>query len=194
MTYRNKTIKKHSRGNWFTRFWHNGKQYSIYGRTQLETYDKLKIVVDRIESETILQKSERILAKLQMPQVMQIVVAPQAVPVESKTKSYTFAQWYDEWLNSYKNGSVRKATIQSFNAGFRYLKDLHKIPLNEITNLMLCKAIQQGSCCRMKDKVRNILRQMFSIAFNNRIVEINPAHDLPRPKAICKKTKTSIDC
>jgi hypothetical protein len=53
MTYKNKTITKHARGNWFVRIRYNGKYLSIYGRTQAETYEKLKVIADKVSKKSV---------------------------------------------------------------------------------------------------------------------------------------------
>ena len=55
LSYDNKAITKHKRGNYMARVWQNGKQVCIYGKTEQECYDKLKIKVDEINQE----KAER---------------------------------------------------------------------------------------------------------------------------------------
>lgn len=180
MTYRGKTITKHIRGNWFVRIRHNGKVFSIYGRTQFDCYEKLKAFVEKVESEKAakwLQKIESITAQ----------PAPQ-----SKNKAYTLIEWFDEWLNSYKVGTVRAATIESFRRTIPNLKNLHDTNIKEITNLMLAKAIGDVQANRLKDKVHNLVRQMFSCAFNSRLIDTNPALSLKKPKQYAKYQKKAF--
>jgi hypothetical protein len=95
MTYKNKTITKHARGNWFVRIRYNGKYISIYGRTQTECYEKLKVIADKVEQEKWLKK----LTALTETPIVQIVTAPVPIPT---VKAYTLQEWFDEWLNSCK--------------------------------------------------------------------------------------------
>ena len=185
MTYKSKTVIKHQRGNWFARVRHNGKSISIYGRTQLEAYEKLKIAVDKIESEKIALGYKKLLARVESQTALNL--APQAVmaAVNTSVKSecaYTLEQWFEEWLQSYKVGNVRAVTVHGFRKAFKYVKKLHDVNLAELTNLTLSKAINEVASNREKDKVHNLLKQMFAVAFNNRLVESNPAANLPRPK------------
>ena len=67
-----------------------------------------------------------------------------AIPqTESKTKHYTLKEWFTERLNSYKVGNVRQATIDSFKKTFSCLEELNNVNINEITSLMLSKAINE---------------------------------------------------
>ena len=177
MTYRNKTIRKHRRGNWFTRFWHNGKQYSIYGRTQLDCYERLKVIVDRLESENIVASAERYLAKLSTPRTQELV------KVESK-RILTFKEWFDEWLTNYKS-NLRMNSINGYKLLFKnHCAELHELKLTEITSGMLAKVINtMGGCKQSKDTMKSMLKQLFTIAHNEKLIDNNPTLNLPRPKA-----------
>ncbi|MCL2484332.1 MAG: site-specific integrase [Firmicutes bacterium] len=78
---------------------------------------------------------------------------------------------------------VRGATLKGFNTQVNYLKHLWETPINEITNLMLNQAVNNNDLGgRSRNALQNMIKQMFSCAFNNRVIESNPAHYLPRPK------------
>ena len=51
MKYKGKTISKRPNGTWWVRYFHNGKQYSIYAKTQSECLKKLKQALKNIENE-----------------------------------------------------------------------------------------------------------------------------------------------
>ena len=192
MTYQGKTIKKHARGNWFVRVRHGNKVISIYGRTQLDCYDKLRLIADKIESEKAVASAERYLAKLQGLTTYNFMqnAPPQA---ESQVKpSYTLQQWFDEWLNSYKVGRVRQATIVAFRRAFKNYKPLHDTPIAKITSLMLSKVINAMSGHGMKTQVNNLAQQMFLVAFNNRLIEYNPASNFTAPKRVAKSEKKAL--
>jgi integrase len=72
------------------------------------------------------------------------------------------------------------------------LEKLHNVKINEITSLMLSKTINSILGYRAKDKIHNLIRQMFLIAFNNRIVETNPTLIIPRPKQYAKFEKKAF--
>ena len=179
MTYKGKTITKHQRGNWYVRVRHNGKVITIYGRTQIQAYNKLKLLVDRIEQEII---NEKFYQKVETLGTVD----------RHKAKIYTLQEWFDEWLNSYKVGNVRQASIDMFKKVFEYLKKLHNTNINDITSLMISKAINVNVGCRLKDKIHNLCRQMFLIAFNNKIVDSNPTLIIPRPKQYAKYEKKAF--
>jgi len=183
MTYKNKTVQRHKRGNWYARIRFGGKVICVYGRTQAETYAKLKVLCDKVESEKLALSLQR----------LESVIAQEPVKAESKSqKTYTLQEWFDEWLNSYKVGNVRACTLDCFNRNFRKLKSLYNVKITDITNLMLSKAINDITSNRAKDGVHNLLKQMFATAFNNRLVESNPAANLPRPKQFAKNEKRAF--
>jgi len=194
MTYKNKTITKHTRGNWFVRVRVNGEYISIYGRTKAETYDKLRVVADKIEQE----KLQKLLEKVSMPKepahiIEQMPIVPIVTTIETPAvKTYTLQEWFDEWLNSYKVGNVRACTLSGFKTQFRKLKKLYDVDLKSITNLMLSKTINEVVATRAKDGLHNMIKQMFSVAFNNRLIESNPALTLPRPKQYAKNEKKAF--
>ena len=182
MTYKGKTITRHARGNWFVRVQFNNKIINIYGKTQLETYEKLKIVADKIE----IERSKQVLGKLTEPSVIVERVA------EKKANTYTLKTWFDEWLNSYKVGNVRAVTIDGFKRDFRMVASLHNVELNKITNIMLTKTINAIKSYRQRDKADNLFKQMFKTAFYNKVIETNPALNLPRPKQYALNEKKAF--
>ena len=195
MIYKGKTITKHQRGNWFARVRHNGKSISIYGRTQLEAYEKLKMFVDKIEEQKILRNAQKLLAKLESlntQNFFQIQKTVEHITTKEIKQEYTLKEWFEEWLSSYKVGNVRVATVHSFKSRFIHLQKLYDVKLSEITNLMLSRAINEIVSVRVKDGVHNLLKQMFAVAFNNRFIEINPAASLPRPKQFALKQQKAL--
>ena len=84
------------------------------------------------------------------------------------------------------------ATIDSFKRTIPNLKSLHDVNMNDITNLMLAKTIGDVVANRLKDKVHNLVKQMFACAFNGRIIETNPALNLKKPKQYVKYQKKAF--
>ena len=192
MTYQGKTIRKHIRGNWFARVRHGSQVISVYGRTQIDCYNKLKLIVDKVESEKAVASAERYLAKIQGLTTLNLIV-PTPPQAESKPKpTYTLKSWFDEWLNTYKVGRVRQATITAFERAFKNYRDLHDTDITEITSLMLSKTINEMSVGGMKIAVNNLAQQMFTVAFNNRLIEVNPTSNFTKPKRVPKAEKKAL--
>jgi len=176
MTYKNKTITKHARGNWFVRIRYNGKYISIYGRTKQECYEKLKVIADKVEQEKWFAKLAGITAT---PIVQSVAVAP-PTPI---VKTYTLQEWFDEWLTSYK-GNLRTTTVNGYKSMFKHFAGLHEKQLSDITSIMLARVLNEKPLCRQaKDGMKSMLKQMFSAAHNDKLIDSNPTLHLPRPKA-----------
>lgn len=80
MKYQGITIHKNKNcTTWYARFRHNGKQFYVSAKTQLECYNKLKKTLKLVKT-----KETKILS-------------------QPKTIKLTFSQWYNEWLNTYKS-------------------------------------------------------------------------------------------
>jgi site-specific recombinase XerD len=107
----------------------------------------------------------------------------QSVKTESK-KTYTLQEWFDEWLTSYK-GNLRAVTVKGYQTLFAtHCADLLSLKLTEITNAMLAKIVNtMNGCKQAKDSMKSLLKQMFTIAHNEKFIENNPTLNLPRPKA-----------
>jgi len=178
MTYKNKTVTKHARGNWFVRIRYNGKYISIYGRTKQECYDKLKVIADKAEQEKWLKKLDGLTAT----PLAQSVVA--TAPPTPTVKAYTFKEWFDEWLTTYK-GNLRAQTVKGYRILFEtHCAELLNTSLADITNAMLARVVNTMSGCKQaKDSLKSLLKQMLTIAHNDKLIDSNPTLTLPRPKA-----------
>ena len=135
MTYKNKTITKHARGNWFVRIRYNGKYISIYGRTKQECYEKLKVIADKVEQDKWLAK----LAEMTAPPIVQSVAVAPPPPIPT-VKAYTLREWFNEWLTSYK-GNLRANSINGYKSLFKHFAELQGVPLTDITSVMLARVL-----------------------------------------------------
>ncbi len=160
---------------------YNGKYISIYGRTQTECYEKLKVIADKVEQEKFLAKLAGMTATA--TPFMQSVVAPVPAPTAPTVKTYTLQEWFDEWLASYK-GNLRANSVNSYKNFFKHFAELQNKPLTEITSVMLARVLNEKALCRQsKDGMKSMLKQMFSAAHNDKLIDSNPTLHLPRPKA-----------
>ena len=174
MTYKGKTITRHARGNWYVRLRAKGRIISLYGRTQMQVYEKLKAVCEIVEKEKFESKVSQITSKISIPQEI------------SKSLGYTLMEWFNEWLKTYKLGNLRPSTIYGLKRDIKYLKGLHERYIKDITNMELAQAISEIKSDRTKDKAHNLIKQMFATAFNNGLIKINPSTHLPRPQQSAK--------
>ena len=63
LKYKNKTIKKRADGRWWSRYYKNGKQYSVYGKTQQECLKNLKKALNKNYKNTTSQTYKQWLDK-----------------------------------------------------------------------------------------------------------------------------------
>lgn len=80
--YKGKTIKKRADGRYWTRYYRDGKQHSIYGQTINECLQNLK---------------QALSGKKQL---------------KAPSKQTTLGEWLQKWLELYKIGQVRDTTVQ----------------------------------------------------------------------------------
>ncbi|GHU98500.1 site-specific integrase [Clostridia bacterium] len=156
---------------------YNGKYISIYGRTKQECYEKLKVIADKVEQEKFLAK----LAGMTATPIVQSVIVQ--APTAPTVKAYTLQEWFDEWLVSYK-GNLRANSINGYKAFFKHFTELRDKQLTDVTSAMLAKVLNEKPLCRQaKDGMKSMLKQMFSAAHNDKLIDSNPTLYLPRPKA-----------
>jgi integrase len=123
------------------------------------------------------EKCLKLLAKLTTPQFVENEIT-------TTETVYTLQEWFDEWLTSYK-GNLRAVTSRNYRILFEtHCAEIIDLPLPEITSVVLAKVINtMNGCKQAKDSMKSLLKQMFSIAHNEKLIESNPTLNLPRPKA-----------
>lgn len=102
-------------------------------------------------------------------------------------KNTTVKKWSEEWLETYKKGTVGLATYKYIETivnnkivseiGTRRLKDIKSIHLQKILN------DQTGNSKSYISKVKSTIRQIFSEAVANKLITDNPAERLKMPKS-----------
>jgi site-specific recombinase XerD len=107
-------------------------------------------------------------------------------------RDYTLLEWVDEWLKTYKADNLRQSTIMGLKSDIKHLKNLYYKPINQITNVMLMQAINEIESNRAKDKAHNLLKQLFTTARNNNLIEINPTANITRPKQFAKNERQAL--
>lgn len=155
MKYKNITIKKNLKCNtWYARYRFDGKQYYVSGKTQKEAYDKLKQQIIKLNN------------------------------IKKLSLEYNFEQWYLTWLKTYKEKSVKESTLKDYNNSYKYLMKLNNKKLKDITNLMITELLNEIKFERRKQKVYELLRDLFNKAEQNKLIESNPMVNIKKPKHI----------
>ena len=81
MRYKGITITKRKDGRYMAKPTYNGKQYSIYGKTQIECYENLKLFFKNKPAK------------------------------REVTKSITLYEWLDKWYKTYKVGKLKPGSL-----------------------------------------------------------------------------------
>ena len=136
----------------------NGKKYEATGKTELEAMTKLA------EKLAAAKRGEEIISG-----------------------SMTVSAWYKQWKKSYKDskGLTKKSLgmyDEKFNGyikpsiGYMKLRDVKDIHLQKILNG------QTGKSKSHVEKLRRVMREMFSRARKSRLIAYDPSEDLELPK------------
>lgn len=95
----------------------------------------------------------------------------------------TLKQWYNEWLELYKIGKVKKSTIEDYQRIIKNIphnvwnKELNKIELNEIIKLLNGITAE-----RQKQKVYELLRTLYKRAVDNEKIDKDLMARLEKPQ------------
>lgn len=153
MKFQGISIIKHKTCNtWYARYRNNGKQFYVSARTQLDCYNKLKIALKNKDKQ-----------------------------VQTKSKCITFIEWYNKWLEVYKIGKVKETTLIDYKSSMKYLTNIYNIELNQLTNLIITEQLNKINFERRKQKVYELLNNIFNKAIKNHIITNNPIID-KKPK------------
>lgn len=159
MKFDNKTIKKRTDGRWWVRYYENGKQKSIYGKTQSECLLNLKKSVN------------------------------QNVKPQQKKITFTPIHWWlTEWYKTYKQPNIKSRTTE-INIRKHIIpnlenKDIKKLIANDI-QIMINKLPTQN----LKNSCFKILKSALKCAQINNMIISNVAEKLDAPTYVRKKGK-----
>lgn len=161
MKYRGVAIHKNKNcSTWYTRCTINGKQIYISAKTQLDCYNKLKLAFKK-KTQTELKELKE--AKEKEPQAMSLKL------------------WYNKWLELYKKDR-KETTKQSYKVILDYAKDITNTPINKISSLDILEVLNKINFERQKQKVYEVLKDIFNKAKINKIIQDNPLDVIEKPK------------
>lgn len=159
---------KNSDGYYRHSFYHNGKRYVAYGKTMAEAIKKAAVKQNALENGEI-----------------------------GISKNMAVAAWCNEWLQTYKQGTV---TAKSYEGYKRYvdklivpeignmrLKDVRDVHLQRILNA------RQGYSKSDTVKLRNTIQAIFKRARVSRLIPFDPAEELELPRTTQNKRRSVTD-
>lgn len=156
MRYKGVKITKRKDNRYMAKPYIDGKQYSIYGKTQIECYNNLK--------EFFKKKPEEInLCKKKVP---------------------TLYEWLEQWYNTYKVDKLKPKSLYQIKICInKHIKNnLVDRPLNKLTSLDIDIALTKIESSRMRKYTYDCYCEALRIAYKNRIIKedissmINPVH------------------
>lgn len=155
MKYNGKKIAQRPNGTWWTRYYKNGKQQSVYGKTQQECLEKLKKALKNKDKET------------------------------NKKETYTLKEWIEQWQKLYKKEMVKESTLHSMNlilSKYVFSNELANKPITKITGLELQEFLNTISALRQREHLYVHLKDIFNKAHINGIIKDNPMRLVVIPK------------
>jgi len=148
-----KIIKNKYCNTWTARPTVNGKQIYISAKTQQDCYNKLK---NKLKQKTTTTK-------------------------QIKTISITFKEWFKKWLNLYKT-NIKDTTKKDYESSLNYLKEINNKQIKNITSIDIIEQLNKINYPRRKQKVYELLNDIFKKAIINNYITTNPIQTINKPK------------
>lgn len=159
--YKGKTIRRKADGRWWTRYTVNGKVHAVYGKTQDECLRKLK------EALALVEKG--------------------ATKVQ---KTINVGDWIQKWMELYKRPNVKKTTFDKMQLDLTATQSIWKIPLKKLTALDLQTVLNSVKQGRKREKIYVMLKDAFTRAYKNRLVDNLLFEAVDKPKFDKKKSRS----
>ena len=160
MKYKNITIHKHrTASTYYTRFRMNDKQHHITGKTQQECLENLK---KRYQEELVKKYQRKVNPTSKMP----------------------LLEWVYNWLKTYKENSVRETTFKgiSYLIKNHFKGKLFEMPICDVLPIHILEFINNLEKPKVKENAYVYLKDIFSKAYDNRLVDRNPMQSMKKPK------------
>ena len=162
LKYKNKTITQRSDGRWWTRIYKNGKQISIYGKTQKECLQNLKKALATVDN------------------------------VVDANGSTTIGDWLEKWLQLYKVGKVKDTTVDKLRSLIKSFEAISGKQLVKITSLELQNFFNGVEHPRKREQMYVTLKDAFTKAYKNRLIKYNPFDVVEVAKAKKKRKARAL--
>ena len=100
-----------------------------------------------------------------------------------KFQTYTFENWFNDWINLYKKDYVRPGTLKEYNSTRNRLSEGFKAKdINKITSDDIMSEIKNVDKIRARQKTYETLKLVFDQAFKTEKIERNPINVILKPK------------
>lgn len=161
--YKGKTIKKRADGRYWTRYYKDGKQHSIYGQTIEDCLQNLKKALS---------------GKTKQP--------------KDTTKHITLGEWLAKWLELYKKPKVQETTIAKIQYTIKNMQSLSNVMLKNLTSIDIQNFLNSVEGNRKRELIYINLKDALTKAVKNKIIIDNPidAVEIKREKRTEKHALT----
>ena len=157
--YKGKSITKRKDGRWYARFRDHGKQRTVYGRTQNECYEKLKLALRQLEKG------------------------------EKQLQAYTLGEWIPKWLELYKVNKLKAATLEQMQRYLRDVTPIANKSLKKLTSIDIQIFLNTIDKPRKREKLYEFLKDALTKAVKNKLITDNPIEAVERPKIKRKQSR-----
>lgn len=159
--YKGKTIKRRSDGRYWTRYYDKaGKQHSVYGKTINECLENLKHSLQDVQTTTI------------------------------NYKRITLGDWIERWMQLYKEPKLRASTLRQMRSYLADAQELFPLELKKITAIKLQEYLNGIDKERKREKLHTFLKDAFTKAYRNRLIDVNPFDAIEAPKHVKKQSRS----
>lgn len=131
------------------------------------TYNKKQYYVRGKTQKECLEKLKVVLSKLKKP---------------SSVDDQTFLDWYNKWFTIFKKDRIEKQTLRDYNNCLNKLKSIHDRYMNSLTPMDIVEVLESITAERMKQKVYELLKAIFTKAKLFKVVEDNIIELIEKPK------------
>lgn len=102
---------------------------------------------------------------------------------KEKIKTKSLLSWYYEWLELFKKGKVKEATIRDYEKSLKNIDDkiLNK-DIRKIETIDILKNLNNISAERSKQKVYELLKTLFDVGKKHNIIKNNIMEVIEKPK------------
>lgn len=151
----------------YSTFYHNNKQYKCYGKTQNEADKKAALKQAALENGEI-----------------------------GISKNMTVARWCNEWLETYKKGTVIEKTYKDYKRRIDniIIPEVGNVILKNVRDVHLQKILNSRAGNSLSDvkRMRILIQSIFEQARISRLIPYNPAENLKMPNIAQQSKRRSI--
>lgn len=159
-TYKGKSIKRRADGRYWTRYYDKqGKQRSVYGKTQNECLSKLKAALKNNASG------------------------------DKSFKSCTLGEWIQKWLELYKENKLKPSSLEQMKRYLKDLGAIADIPLTKLTSIDVQQFLNGIDKPRKREKLYEHLKDALTKAVKNKLIPDNLFDGIEKVKFLRKQSK-----